>query len=163
MWEGGNCSVLVLGPSELNILGGDRPDCTCVNMNMVVTQRDTLEDQTAGRRWPGSRGSLSGKVGAGMSAGLVGGQEVLWVLWELRALLVSESLEFGIYFPTQLGSQDCEMGLCPRATAGTGLSGTPEGMALCPTPGLDLFQKNIQREKGLSWLQGGFALLSATA
>lgn len=73
MWEGGNCSVLGLGPSELNILGGDRPDCTCVNMNMVVTQRDTLEDQTAGRRWPGSRGSLSGKVGAGMSAGLVGG------------------------------------------------------------------------------------------
>lgn len=61
-----------LGPSELNILGGDRPDCTCVNTNLVVTQRDTLEDQTAERRQPGSWGSLSGKVGAGMSAGLWG-------------------------------------------------------------------------------------------
>lgn len=88
---------------------------------------------------------------------------MLWILWELRVLLVSESLEFEIYFLTQLRSRDCEMGLCPRATAGTGLSGTPEGMAPCPTPGLDLLQKNIQREKGLSWLQRGFALLSVKA
>lgn len=108
-------------------------------------------------------GQPFGEGGSWYECRVWGGQEVLWVLWELRALLVSESLEFGIYFPTQLGSRDCEMGLCPQATAGTGLSGTPEGMALCPTPGLDLLQKNIQRERGSSWLRGGFALLSATA
>lgn len=73
-----------------------------------------------------------------------------WVVWELRALLVEESREFEIYFPTQLWSRDCEMCLCPQATAGTGLSGTPDGVALCPTPGLDLLQRNIQREMGLS-------------
>lgn len=73
----------------------------------------------------------------------------LWVVLELRALLVSGSLEFGIYFPTQLQSRDYEMGLCPEATAGTGLSGTPDSMALCPTLGLDLLQRNAQREKGL--------------
>lgn len=36
VWKGGNWSVTGLGPSELNILGGDRPDCTCVNTNLVV-------------------------------------------------------------------------------------------------------------------------------
>lgn len=75
----------------------------------------------------------------------------LWVVLELRALLVSGSLELGIYFPIRLRSQNYEMVLCPPATGGTGLSETPDSMALCPTPELDLLQKDVQREKGLCW------------
>lgn len=74
----------------------------------------------------------------------------LWVVLELRALLVSGSLELGIYFPIQLRSRNYEMVLCPQATGGTGLSGTPDSMALCPTPELDLLQRNMLREKGWS-------------
>lgn len=74
----------------------------------------------------------------------------LWVVLELRALLVSGSLELGIYFSIRLRSRNYEMVLCPRATGRTGLSETPDSMALCPTPELDLLQRAVQREKGSS-------------
>lgn len=122
--------------------------------------------QTAEGLWPGSRGRQpfwEGKPGASDTEAGNARVKELWVVLELRALLVSGSLELGIYFPIQLRSRDYEMVLCPQATAGTGLSGTPDSMALCPTPELDLLQRNMQREKGLSQpAMRGFAFFSAS-
>lgn len=115
------------------------------------SETDAIEDQTAGL-WPVSWVSLSGKPEPGVSDTGSKNQGLKpWVVLELRALLVSGSLELGIYFPIQLRSQNYETVLCPQATGGTGLSGTPDSMALCPTSELDLLQQNRQREKGLSW------------
>lgn len=115
------------------------------------SETDAMEDQTAGL-WPVSWGSLSGKAEPGVSdTGNKNQGLKLWVVLELRALLVSGSLELGIYFPIQLRSRNYETVLCPQATGGTGLSGTPDSMALCPTSELDLLQRNREREKCLSW------------